>query len=312
MTEQTDAGQLFPAYSLGFKNLQAVCAFELLEYFRLKPQQAAYQTLAWLISPLTRLLAKRAECIECALMREGLQAAARRMIPPATRLEVRGAENIPVGEPLLVVSNHPGGVDFFSVLAHLPRPDAVILANDRPIFHYLPAVRERAILISRRLEERISAIRIATRMLREGRAVVVFGSGTTDPDPALLPGMMAAIREQWTSSLGLFLSRVPQTWLAPVFIRGMISPAAWNSLVARLAKTPKRRQQYAALLQVLMQQIRPQAYPLTARLDFCPPRQLAEEDGDRDPRRLQERVIEYLLNCFNDLPALPQSGSQGR
>ena len=101
---------------------------------------------------------------------------------------VRGQENIPEEGPLLVVSNHPGAYDALVVSAQLPRSDLRIIASDLPFLRALPNTSQRIFFIPPNIHNiagRMSGMLSAVRYLKDGGAVLLMGSGTIDPDPAV-------------------------------------------------------------------------------------------------------------------------------
>ena len=58
--------------------------------------------------------------------------------------------------------------------------------------------------------ERMAAARQGIVHLRQGGALLLFGTGLIDPDPAVYPHPEAEIGS-WPASIDLFLRQVPQT-----------------------------------------------------------------------------------------------------
>jgi hypothetical protein len=137
--------------------------------------------------PLGRLagIAARADA-ESAV--SGLPGAARRILPDfSMRPAARGIERIPAAGPLLVVSNHPGGLDSLAVLAALPRRDVKVVLSDSPLTRTFKSARDFFIYAPLSAGGGAAALRACLRQLRGGGAVLIFANGDVEPDPELVP-----------------------------------------------------------------------------------------------------------------------------
>ena len=79
-----------------------------------------------------------------------------------------------------------------------------------------------------------------------------FHEGIWEPDPAVMPGARAHLAS-WSKSIGHFLSRVPETHLAPVFVSGVISKQAARSALVNLGKNWRQRSQMMSILSLIGQ-----------------------------------------------------------
>ncbi|MFH1524873.1 MAG: 1-acyl-sn-glycerol-3-phosphate acyltransferase, partial [Chloroflexota bacterium] len=107
---------------------------------------------------------------------------------------VRGQGNIPTEGPLLVLSNHPGAYDALVILKHFLRQDVRVIASDLPFIRYLRNTSQHIFFIPINTKDtyhRMSGMLSAVRYLKNGGAVILMGSGTIDPDPAIYPGAIA-------------------------------------------------------------------------------------------------------------------------
>jgi hypothetical protein len=67
---------------------------------------------------------------------KGISSAAKSTLPRFnTTITSRGEELIPLSGPLLLVSNHPGGLDSLGILSMLPRNDLKALVSDVGFLH---------------------------------------------------------------------------------------------------------------------------------------------------------------------------------
>src|SRR5512140_571184 len=126
------------------------------------------------------------------------------------KLTVRGQENIPPSGPLLVLSNHPGTYDSLIIASALHRDDLCIISGDIPFLKNLPQAHKHFFFISEQDQNvRTVAARQAIRLLQAGGAVLLYGFGHIDPDPAVYEDAPSII-EQWSPSIDLFLKVVPE------------------------------------------------------------------------------------------------------
>jgi 1-acyl-sn-glycerol-3-phosphate acyltransferase len=106
------------------------------------------------------------------------------------KLEVTGLDKVPVGEPVIFMSNHQGNFDILALLDAIPRPFAWIAKEELfaiPIFGY--SMRRGGYIPLDRSDGRsaLKSIEAAAAVIRKGRSVVIFPEGTRTPDGALLP-----------------------------------------------------------------------------------------------------------------------------
>ena len=196
-------------------------------------------------------------------------------------VNVTGAGNIPDKGPLLVVSNHPGTFDELVIASNLPRKDLKIVAEGFPFLRNLPNTSEHLIYISRNLTERVLVLRDIIRRLEEGFSLLIFPSGSLEPDPALLPGAEESLCS-WSHSLDLILRKVPQTQVQVTIISGVLSRSALNHPLSKLFKDLKQRQKVAEAIQIMQQLLSPGKYNLVPNLTFEKPFTLEDSNIDRN------------------------------
>jgi 1-acyl-sn-glycerol-3-phosphate acyltransferase len=112
-----------------------------------------------------------------------------------TRVEVEGAENIPLDRPVVIVANHMSYLDAYLMQAVLPVPCGFIAKAElaRKALVRIPLARLGAIMVERFDRERLSGDteRIA-RLAGLGRNLFFFPEGTFKRIPGLLPFRMGA------------------------------------------------------------------------------------------------------------------------
>ncbi len=201
----------------------------------------------------------------------GMPAALRRRAPLFTdQFTVTGAGAIPVSGPLLLLSNHPGGLDAFLALSQLQRNDIRLVVSEISILRHLPATGPHFISIGRDAHSRMTAVRTATRHLRDGGALFIFPGGILDPDPAFMPGSLEAL-QRWSPSVEIFLRRAPQTAVVVTMVGGVLSQGWYQSPVTRLRQERKDRQKVAEVFQVGQQLLFPGTLMINPTVHFAPP-----------------------------------------
>ncbi len=206
---------------------------------------------------------------------------------------------IPKEGPLLVVANHPGTLDVLSVAACLPRDDVRIIARGYHILRSLPNVRQHLIYAERDTPTRMAVAREALRHLQKGGVLIFCPNGRLDPDPAYLPGAFEAVWG-WSQSVGLFLSKVPETKLMIAVLSGYLTPYALNHPLIRVKKSPYQRLIISEILQVLVmlnsqEKMKAPLISFSAPLSFIelhsPPEAISrggDKVGEMPPKRVSQ------------------------
>lgn len=186
-------------------------------------------------------------------------------------LEARGLQRVPTEGPLLVVANHPGMADAIAAFSCLPRADVRVVAGKSPILTNLPNISQRLLTLPENNAGGFVVLREMIDWLRQGGAVFYFPYGLLEPDPALIPGAANTIAK-WSDSIGVILSKAPQTQLLPMLISSVLNPRAWQACLPRLSKSAKRRQQLAMVWQFIRYASqRENGWKTTMRVDIGEP-----------------------------------------
>jgi 1-acyl-sn-glycerol-3-phosphate acyltransferase len=201
----------------------------------------------------------------------GISGAARRILPDfCLRVSARGTEAIPSDGPLLVVANHPGGLDSVAILASIPRKDVNVVISDVPFTRAFESAGRYFVFAPPGPAGRASALRSAVGRLRSGEALLIFPHGDVEPDPETSAGSCGSLGD-WSRSLEIMLRRAPGTRLVVAIASGALSPRFARSPLVRLRRSATRRQKLAEVLQFVRQVIRPGSVPLDIRLTFGEP-----------------------------------------
>ena len=225
-----------------------------------------------------------------------------------TRLEIRGWAT-PSEGPLVIAANHPGGTDPFVMAAAIDRRDLHILSQNHIVFDALPNLKKFLICIAEDRSDGHLAIRKVISLLKNQNCVLIYPGGELELDPALFPGASNLLRD-WSRSIGLILSRMPDAILQPVILRGTISQQAWKSKLTLLAKSATTKLQIAMILQIAVQQLKHDAYPVQTTLIKGPPLNARELNRNLNPAVLQQAVMavvnELLMNDPCQYPLLDE------
>jgi hypothetical protein len=249
---------------------------EIFKLFKVDPHSWVRQTLGPLLRVPAHRFAQVTDTFDHYVEEFGFCEAALRILPVfAQGFEARNIENVPREGPLLITSNHPGTCDSLVIAANIPRRDLKIVAAENPFIAGVRHTAENLIYTTLDAHERMMVVRKVIRHLQGGGAVLIFPSGSIDPDPAISP-KAADDLANWSPSIELMLRRVPQTRVLLTIVSGVLSARwRWNLFVRMLGDDHKQRS-VAEVMQVIQQMIFPNSVQLTPRLSFANPLTTAE------------------------------------
>lgn len=182
----------------------------------------------------------------------------------------RGVDTVPDREPLLVVSNHPGTYDALVITSRLKREDLRIFSSDIPFLKLLPHASRHFVFLNDMTQTRAQAAREGIRHLEHGGAVLIYGSGQIDPDPALSEEAPQHV-DRWSRSIELFLRHVPDTKLLLSVVSHAISPRWARSPLAWFRRLPLDKRRLVEFGQVIQQLLFPGSLYLSPRLSLGEP-----------------------------------------
>jgi len=164
---------------------------------------------------------------------------------------VQGVENVPKEGPLILASNHPGGLDFISIAGHAKRDDLKVIASDVDFLRELPEGRKSLINMPDDPRSQFKALKEALKHLEQGGMLILFPTGLIDPDPKYFRNAKEHI-ERWSKSLEIFVRKVSEVQIQPI----IVSEAIGERFLFKhpLVKAQKRRidrQRLAEFLQVM-------------------------------------------------------------
>lgn len=164
----------------------------------------------------------------------------------------------PAQGPLLVVANHPGAYDALVLLAAMGRSDVAVIAAERSFLRALPSLSKRLLWVpdDRRSTQRASVVRQAFRHLSQGGALLHFGAGQIEPDPAFMQTSASPLRP-WCNGTGALVRGLAAARgvVVGALVMGVHSPRVKRLLVNRVAER-FGISTLAALLQITVQRYR--------------------------------------------------------
>lgn len=207
------------------------------------------------------------------------------------KLTVRGQEHIPATGPLLVLSNHPGTYDSLVISSALRRDDLCIISGDIPFLKNLPQAHKHFFFTSEEDQNiRAVAARQAIRHLQAGGALLLYGFGHIDPDPAVYIDAPSVI-EQWSPSIDLFLKLVPEARALITITSHVVSPKWRHSLLYYLRRGPIERRRLVEFGQVMTQLLFPGSFRQSPYISFASPVDAVTLRKESSSARLLPAVI---------------------
>ena len=226
---------------------------EIINAAGLKKSVWTHRFLDFLLRNVTTHLATICVITDQKIASDGFPAATGWMASHWIRqVSTRGAETIPQKGPLLVVSNHVGAYDILVVPSQINRRDIKIIASDTPFFKRLTNASQHMIYASNDPGKRMIAARQGMAHLKGGGALLLFGTGLIDPDPAIYPHAETEIGN-WSASIDLFLRQVPQAQVVISILSGILMPKWAHSPLTRLRRVEWQKRRIAEYGQVLSQ-----------------------------------------------------------
>lgn len=251
--------------------LSAQIVDEVAAAFGFSKQGPARRLLGLLLRLPGRHFARIAAALEVETRTSGFASACRNLLPRfVAGVALRGQETLPAQGPLLIAANHPGAYDVLLIAAHLPRDDLKIIFSTVPLLRCLPSIAAHTIPVTRDPHDALRALGAGIAHLRAGGSLLILPTGVVDPDPDLLPGAAAALRD-WSRSLALILRRAPETKVVLAIASGVLAPGWLSSPLTRLQREPWRQRKLAEFLQVMQQLLWPGSLLLSPRLSFAAP-----------------------------------------
>jgi hypothetical protein len=256
----------------------------------------------FLSSPVKRMSAMVVE-LDQNIYQEGCnKAAIKFMANFVTDVDVRGAENIPMQGPLLLMCNHPAAYDVIILAASIQRDDLKILGSDVQFIKKLPNIANIIIPVPYHIPSRLQTVRASINHLKNGGSLLIFPRGDVEPDPAVSPGAEESLIG-WSASLELLLRKVPQTISVVAIASGILSKGWFKNPLIKLWKKYEQRQKVAEIFQIATQLITGRRTTSIPLLTFSAPLTLADLGGEDAPDgSLLTGLIEQACNLLENHP----------
>ena len=206
------------------------------------------------------------------------------------RVTARGTETIPASGPVLVVSNHAGTYDTFVIASQLGRGDLKLIASDVNFLKNLPHASEHLIFLSDNTQDRMTAARAGMRHLKDGGALLLYGTGLIDPDPEVYSGAEEWI-DKWLPSIDLFLRTAPETRVVLSIVSGVVSRRWAHHPITWLKRIDWQKRRMAEFSQVIQQLFLPGRFYLQPHISFSPPVSVDELRRESSSERVLPAVI---------------------
>jgi hypothetical protein len=261
---------------------------------------AAAKVLGFLLKPAARRFTRFLVEFDLSSKYLGADGASRRVFPMFfDDLQVRGAEKIPATGPLILAANHPGGMDFVAITGRSGRDDLKIISSEVDFLKKLPEGRRYMIDLPNDARARFTALKEALAHLQNGGMLLLFATGSIDPDPYYFANAKDHLA-RWSQSLELFLRKVPGLQVMPVISSQAIGENfLFRNPLVKMQKIRVDRQRLAEFGQVITQIMKPGSLLMTPRISF------GEAFSESDLRlkigegNLRRAVIERAKALFN-------------
>jgi Acyltransferase len=231
------------------------------------------QRLVWSIfRPVTDRLARIGAKFDRDVVQEGFSSAMGNALKDfVNRVTARGQEEIPTAGALLVLSNHPGTYDSLIIASRLGRDDLCIICGDIPFLRNLPHACRHFFFLSEKDKNASTVAALqAIRHLQAGGAVLLYGFGHIDPDPAVYDDAPSII-EKWSPSIELFLKVVPEARVVTTITSHVVDSKWRHSLLYHLRRSPLDRRRLVEFGQVMTQLLFPGTFLQSPYISFAAP-----------------------------------------
>ncbi len=174
------------------------------------------------------------------------------------QVQARGFESIPREGPLLLVSNHPGGLDSVGIVSCIPRNDLRAMVTDVRLLRQLDYLQRYFFYVDFKATSGMLALRDAIAHLQNGGALLLFAHGEVEPEPESYPNARDEIAK-WSPSIEIILRKAPETRLQILTVSGAVQAHYLRHPLTLIRRNPARRQKLAEFLQVIAAMLIPEA-----------------------------------------------------
>ena len=165
-------------------------------------------------------------------------------------LKVMGRENIPDKGPVILAANHPGGMDFIAEVGLSCRDDIRIISSDVNFLRPLPVANQYLVPVTADPKIRFKALKETLAHLEQGGALLLYPSGSIDPDPQFFRNAKEHL-SRWSRSLEAYLRKVPEVQFVPIITSNALNERFLFNKLVMSQKYRLERQRAAEFLQTL-------------------------------------------------------------
>ncbi len=238
-------------FSPDFGTLHPLVMHELLWALKVQDKPLAKALLKLVLDPPARKFTRLLLELEQAVAAQGPAYGARKISRYFfDDLTVHGAEHIPQEGACIIAANHPGGMDFLAQIEAARRDDLRVISSDVNFMRPLPGLNQYLVPISSDARSRYAALRETLAHLRDGGMLLLYPTGSIDPDPHYFRNAQDHLA-RWSRSLAVYLQKGAPLQVVPAITSQAISE---KILFSRLVMRQKRRvdrQRAAEFLQTM-------------------------------------------------------------
>ncbi|HOM66642.1 MAG: 1-acyl-sn-glycerol-3-phosphate acyltransferase [Brevefilum fermentans] len=276
------------------KQIQSAITDEIFYALGLRRSGALRRSLGWVFAlPVRRFSCLMAD-VDAAVATGGFPAGSQMMLDAlGVRLKAEGVENIPRSGPVVILANHPGAYDSIAIGSLISRTDLKVIVAKARFYQVLPHIHTYLYYASQERSESMIALRQAVRHLQSNGALLQFGSGLIEPEPALYP-LDEPVFERWSPSIEIFLRKVPGLKIVPTIASHVLLRRFAEHLLTRLRRKPMDQRRLAEFMQVMQQLVFPKSIEAKPRISFGTPFSLAELSPLGDQLELMSEVLQRI------------------
>jgi hypothetical protein len=273
------------------KQIQSAITDEIFYALGLGRRSILRRALGWVFGLPTNRFAHIMAGVDAAVAEGGPPAGCQRMLDAlGVHAKVAGVDNIPHSGPVVILANHPGAYDSMAIGSLIPRTDLNVIVAKTRLYQVLPHIHPHMHYASQDRSESMTALRQATQHLQEGGALLQFGSGLIEPDPALFP-VDDAVFERWSPSIEILLRKVPGLQIVPTIASHVLLKGFANHPFTRLRRKPMDQRRLAEFMQIIQQLLFPKSVDARPCISFGKPFDLAALEANGTQRRLMPAVL---------------------
>jgi hypothetical protein len=276
------------------KTIQSAITDEVFYALGLARRGTLRRAFGWLFALPTRRFARIMAAVAAAVADSGPPAGCQVMLDALDlRTQIYGVDNVPRTGPVIILANHPGAYDSMAIGAAIPRTDLNIIAAKTRLYQVLPHIHPHMHYASQDRVESMTVIRQAIRHLQNGGALIQFGSGLIEPDPALFP-LDDDVFDRWSPSIEIFMRKVPQAQVVSTIASNVLLKRFAHHPLTHLRRKPMDRRRLAEFMQVIQQLLAPKSIAAQPCISFGPPFSSLTLAAEGAGHRLMPAILEHV------------------